>query len=102
MTPDTCCPLTLSIGALLLGALDPIDRQDLQVHLDDCQECRSELVLLAQLPGFLHRLSVEDGLGLRCSGAAPLPEAGAELHGDGRDITNGGPPTDAGSQTETG
>jgi hypothetical protein len=53
----------LSIGALLVGALDPTDRQVLQAHLDGCEYCRGELVLLAQLPGLLHRhrLIIEDG-----------------------------------------
>jgi hypothetical protein len=54
--------LTISIGAFLVGALDPLDRQEIQVHLAGCVPCRIELLHLAALPGLLHRhqLSVDD------------------------------------------
>jgi hypothetical protein len=56
MTPDPLCPVTTSVAALLLGALPPADLDDVLAHLDVCQYCRDELVLLAPLPGLLHRL----------------------------------------------
>jgi anti-sigma factor RsiW len=91
MTPDLPCPSTISIGAFLVGALTPTDRQELQAHLDDCEPCRRELVLLAQLPGLMHRhrLTVGDGRyasdspGIMRGGAAPPSDAGAEPAGDG-------------------
>lgn len=81
MVLEPACSFAISIGAFLVGALDPTDRQELQIHLDDCEQCRSELALLAQLPALLHRhqLSVEarryGDLGI-IRGAAPPPDTG--------------------------
>jgi Putative zinc-finger len=89
VAPEPACPFTISIGAFLVGALDPTDRQDLQVHLADCEQCRSELALLAQLPGLLHRhqISVEDrwsgSLGIMRGGAALPSDTGVEPDCDG-------------------
>jgi hypothetical protein len=54
------CPETRSIGAYLLGALDPHEHLELEQHLTDCAICRQELVEVAHLPGLLHRLTMED------------------------------------------
>lgn len=53
-------PLRLSLGAYLLGALDPADRAAVEAHLGDCPPCREELAGLAGLPGLLGRLTVEE------------------------------------------
>jgi hypothetical protein len=49
------CPFTVSIGALLIGALVTSDRNELLAHLRCCDRCRDEMVLLAPLPGLLRR-----------------------------------------------
>ncbi|SDC64715.1 anti-sigma factor family protein [Actinokineospora iranica] len=54
------CKHTLSLGAYLLGALDPAERSAFEAHLTGCAACRGELVQLAPLPGLLHRISPED------------------------------------------
>ncbi|GAA1888115.1 zf-HC2 domain-containing protein [Asanoa iriomotensis] len=50
------CPLTHSVGALLLGALEPRERADLLRHLPHCARCRAAVVDLAPLPGLLNLL----------------------------------------------
>ncbi|MCG8917508.1 zf-HC2 domain-containing protein [Actinokineospora sp. PR83] len=54
------CTKTMSLGAYLLGALDPAERADFEAHLHRCDACRGELVRLSPLPGLLHRVRVED------------------------------------------
>jgi hypothetical protein len=54
------CPETRSIGAYLLGALDPPEHLEMEQHLTECAICRQELVEVAHLPGLLHRLTLED------------------------------------------
>jgi Putative zinc-finger len=79
----------MSIGAFLVGALDPTDRQELRVHLDGCAPCRRELALLAQLPGLLHRLTVGEaryGLGIMTGGAPQPPDAGGAPYDDGPEL----------------
>jgi anti-sigma factor RsiW len=49
------CPLRVSIGALLLGALAPAERHRVLDHLDACPSCREELIALAPLPALLRR-----------------------------------------------
>ncbi|MBM7772819.1 hypothetical protein JOD54_003023 [Actinokineospora baliensis] len=54
------CSHTSSLGAYLLGALDPAERSAFEAHATDCTDCRGELVRLAPLPGLLHRISAAD------------------------------------------
>lgn len=54
------CPHTISLGAYLLGGLEPTERVALDAHLGDCDSCRAELVRLAPLPGLLHQLPEEE------------------------------------------
>jgi hypothetical protein len=83
--------LAISIGPFLVGALDPADRQEFQVHLADCEPCLNELTQLAQLPGLLHRhrLSLGDrrygGLGILRGEAGPPPDEGVDPGADGPD-----------------
>lgn len=44
------------IGAYVLGALDPAERDRLEGHLSGCPACRDEVASLAALPGLLSRL----------------------------------------------
>jgi hypothetical protein len=50
------CPFTVSVGALIVGALLPAERHSLLAHLRDCAPCKEEVVLLAPLPGLLRRV----------------------------------------------
>ncbi|PPK64377.1 zf-HC2 domain-containing protein [Actinokineospora auranticolor] len=54
------CTHTFSLGAYLLGALDPAERAAFEAHAAACSACRRELVRLSPLPGLLHRIRVED------------------------------------------
>lgn len=65
------CVHTMSLGAYVLGALDPEDRQATERHLRECQPCRDELVRLAPLPGLLSQVSLSD---LDGPDAAPRPD----------------------------
>jgi hypothetical protein len=52
----------LSLGAYVLGALDPSERASLDAHLARCEACRDELAELAAMPGLLSRVRLEDVL----------------------------------------
>ncbi|SER58054.1 anti-sigma factor family protein [Actinokineospora terrae] len=67
------CSHTLSLGAYLLGALDPVERSAFEAHAARCADCRTELVRLAPLPGLLHRISAAD--------FEDTPEVPADLRG---------------------
>jgi putative zinc finger protein len=54
------CPNTVTLGAYLLGALDPRERFEFEAHLGNCDTCRVELVRLAPLPGMLNQISLDD------------------------------------------
>jgi Putative zinc-finger len=59
----TCDSLErLSLGAYVLGALDPVERAAVEDHLSGCPACRDELASLAAMPGLLSRVRVEDVL----------------------------------------
>jgi predicted anti-sigma-YlaC factor YlaD len=57
MTADGCAEVRLSLGAYVLGALDPADRSRVDAHLSGCPDCRDELASFAALPGLLGRVS---------------------------------------------
>jgi hypothetical protein len=52
----------LSLGAYVLGALDPVERAAVDAHLSECASCREELAGFAAMPGLLSRVRVEDVL----------------------------------------
>jgi hypothetical protein len=54
------CRQTVSLGAYLLGALDPAERPDFEDHITTCPTCKAEMFRLAPLPGLLQRLSPAD------------------------------------------
>ncbi|RZS39322.1 putative zinc finger protein [Herbihabitans rhizosphaerae] len=54
------CSQSVSLGAYVLGALEPAERAAFEAHLSGCTSCQAELVRLAPLPGLLHQLSEED------------------------------------------
>lgn len=51
-----CRDAELSLGALVLGAIDPAERLEVEAHVSTCERCRSTLAELAPLPGLLNRL----------------------------------------------
>lgn len=65
------CRRTVSLGAYLLGALDPTERSEFEDHMATCQNCKSELVRLAPLPGLLQRLSPADYQAIEAEGEVP-------------------------------
>lgn len=67
-----CRDAELSLGALVLGALDPAERLEVEVHVAACDRCRDALADLAPLPGLLNRLTVEQA-------EAGLPEPPVRL-----------------------
>jgi anti-sigma factor RsiW len=54
------CTQTMSLGAYLLGSLDPGERWTFERHLGDCTACNRELVRLAPLPGLLGQINLSD------------------------------------------
>src|SRR4051812_28167682 len=54
-----CADIRLSLGAYVLGSLEPADRSVVEHHLADCTSCNAEVSQLAVLPGLLGRLTVE-------------------------------------------
>lgn len=63
--------LQRSLGAYVLGALDPAERAELDAHLASCPACREELASYAGLPALLSRLSLQDA-----TSGPPLPAPG--------------------------
>ena len=66
-----CHDATLSLGAYVVGALDPRERADVEAHLAHCPMCRDELAALAPLPGLMSRLTVDEAV----SGPPPVDDA---------------------------
>jgi Putative zinc-finger len=51
-----CQEMELSLGVLVLGALEPAERPAIEAHIAACSRCNAILAELAPLPGLLHRL----------------------------------------------
>jgi predicted anti-sigma-YlaC factor YlaD len=60
MTANPCAESRLSLGAYVVGALDPSDRSRVDAHLATCVGCREELAAFAGLPGLLGRVSIAE------------------------------------------
>jgi len=60
MIAGGCAEARLSLGAYVLGALDPAERGRVDVHLGECADCRDELASFAGLPGLLGRVSIAE------------------------------------------
>jgi hypothetical protein len=71
MTDQTmdCQEARLSLGVLVLGVIDPDERQAVEAHLAGCGRCAAEMAELAVLPGLLHRVSPD----VAASGLPPVP-----------------------------
>jgi hypothetical protein len=57
MSTGGCAEARISLGAYVLGALDPAERGRVDAHLSTCPDCRDELASFAALPGLLGRVS---------------------------------------------
>jgi predicted anti-sigma-YlaC factor YlaD len=66
------CPATVSdLGAYVLGALEPHERERFEAHLDRCPACLAEFTEFADIPGLLDRVRPED---LQPVAVTPSPE----------------------------
>jgi len=73
---DSCGERRIALGAYVLGALGPLERDGVESHLADCADCRAELAALVPLPVALGRLSTAEALAAAkgrpaTAGAAP-------------------------------
>jgi predicted anti-sigma-YlaC factor YlaD len=55
-----CQEMTLSLGVYVIGALDPVERAEVDAHLGSCPVCRAELAELDGLPALLDTLTLDD------------------------------------------
>jgi anti-sigma factor RsiW len=71
---DNCSSpdLRIALGAFVLGALDPIEADQVQRHLLECADCRAEYRDLAAMPGLLATITETE------MASGPMPP-GAEL-----------------------
>lgn len=56
----TCEEVRTALGAHALGALDPQEAEEVDLHLATCEECGGELEELAGVAGFLGKVSERD------------------------------------------
>lgn len=80
-----CAEARISIGAYVLGSIDPAERALVDAHLGTCQECRAELAGLAGLPALLSRVSAEEVIELT---GDPAPPPSEELLGSVLDLVS--------------
>jgi Putative zinc-finger len=55
-----CGGARVSLGALVLGALEPQDRETIEEHVRGCSACSATLSDLAPIPGLLNRVDTAD------------------------------------------
>ncbi|MDX6202621.1 MAG: hypothetical protein QOJ83_2121 [Frankiales bacterium] len=71
--PDAHEELRFSLGAYVLGALTPAERDVIDAHLAECPDCLAELDQLTTLPLFLDLVSGEEVALMGSGNAAPDP-----------------------------
>jgi hypothetical protein len=62
------CAQTLEVGAYVLGALSPAERDAFERHLGECAICRDEVADLAVLPGLLGRIDAATAMAVARDG----------------------------------
>jgi hypothetical protein len=62
------CAQTLEVGAYVLGALVPAERDAFERHLGECSICREEVAELAVLPGLLGRIDAATAMAVARDG----------------------------------
>lgn len=75
-----CADARLSLGVYVLGAIDTVERTQVDAHLAGCQSCRDELAGLAGLPALLSRVDEAEAMALAADDGPPSGEESAD-HG---------------------
>lgn len=70
---STCAELRESLGAYVLGALEPAEVAEVEAHLASCARCREELAELSPLPSLLSLVTLEHASAAAMGSAAPMP-----------------------------
>lgn len=70
-----CSEARLSLGVYVLGAIDPDERAQVDIHLAGCPACRDELAELEGLPALLALVSTEEAIALAANDGPPVAEA---------------------------
>ena len=79
MTVPDCDSSRLALGALVLGALPPAEREQVENHVSGCERCRVELAELAPLPGMLNLTRPDDVASAAANDPHPSPRLLASL-----------------------
>jgi hypothetical protein len=66
------CPEAESVGAYVLGGLDPGEYTAVEQHIRDCAGCRETVLQFAHVPGVLRQLTLEDVLALEQADVVPV------------------------------
>ena len=88
MSSPSCRAMRDLLGVYVVGAIDPAERNLVDVHLADCDDCREELAGLAVLPSLLRRVDFADAERMASAGredardAQPSPEVLTRLLAD--------------------
>ncbi|MBV9485888.1 MAG: zf-HC2 domain-containing protein [Frankiaceae bacterium] len=56
----SCDEARLALGVYVTGAIDTIERTEVDTHLASCTACRAELAEISGLPALLDRLTLDD------------------------------------------
>lgn len=59
-----CGEARTSLGAYVLGSIDPAERTKVDAHLATCRDCRDELAGLAGIPALLARVGTQEAIAL--------------------------------------
>jgi anti-sigma factor ChrR (cupin superfamily) len=70
---STCAELRESLGAYVLGALEPDEAAAVEAHLASCERCRDELAELSPLPSLLSLVTLEHASAAAIGSAPPMP-----------------------------
>ncbi|HEY7260569.1 MAG TPA: zf-HC2 domain-containing protein [Trebonia sp.] len=76
--PMECADARVALGVYVLGAIDTVERTQVDAHLAGCHDCRDELAGLAGLPALLSRVDAAEAMALAESDGPP---AGQETAG---------------------
>ncbi len=68
-----CDEAEISLGVLVLGALEPGEREEVEAHVATCPRCAAALADIAPLPGLLHRVKMSASE-MAGEGFTPAPE----------------------------
>lgn len=66
-----CAEARLALGVYVLGAIDTVERTQVDAHLASCHDCRDELAGLAGLPALLSRVSAAEAMALAATDGPP-------------------------------